>query len=229
MTRPSPGRKITARVRVRKRRDLSRDRLIAAGLALINEKGVDALTMRSLADSVGMTPMAFYNHFANKRELLAAIAEQVVGAARFESTHPNWRERVQHCFATLRKICLQHPGLPRLLETEGAAPASVFAPMEVTLRALNEAGLDDVDSLRTYFLLVNYTLGQAAYETKGPFPDLEPSEKVRTERLAGRGYTATERLEMPTTWDFDATFDFGLSLIIAGIEATVSKGRERGA
>jgi AcrR family transcriptional regulator len=189
----------------------------------MNEKGVDALTMRNLADSVGMTPMAFYNHFSNKRALLAAIVEHVVGAARFDSTHPDWRDRVKHCFATLREICLQHPGLPGLLETEGVAPASVFAPMEVTVRALNEAGLGDVDSLRTYFLLVNYTLGQAAYQTNGPFPDLEPSERIRTERIAGRGYTATERLHKPATWDFDATFDFGLSLILEGIEATACK------
>jgi hypothetical protein len=121
----------------------------------------------------------------------------------------------------LRKLCLRHPGLPRILEFDSAAPASVFAPMEVTLRALREAGLDDVSSVRTYFLLVGFTLAQAAYQTR-PIPDLEPSEKVRTERIAGRNYTAIERLGLPTAWDFDASFAFGISLVLNGIEATVS-------
>ncbi|CAN7362325.1 TetR/AcrR family transcriptional regulator C-terminal domain-containing protein [Trinickia sp. LjRoot230] len=125
-------------------------------------------------------------------------------------------------FEALRRLCLQHPGLPRLLEFDGAAPESVFAPMEVTLRALHEAGLDDVDSLRTYFLLTGFTLAQAAYQTR-PIPDLEPSETIRTERIAGRGYTTTERLELPLTWDFDASFAFGVSLILNGVEATVSQ------
>jgi TetR/AcrR family tetracycline transcriptional repressor len=196
--------------------------VIDAALTLIDKTGADAVSMRSLADAVGVTPMALYNHFSSKRDLLSAIAESVISAAEFDGGQAHWRDRVEHCFDVLRRLCLQHPGLPRLLEFEGAAPASVFAPMEVTLRALHEAGLDDVDSVRTYFLLTGFTLAQAAYQTR-PIPDLEPSEKIRTERIAGRGYTATERLELPPTWDFDASFAFGISLILNGVEATVSR------
>jgi TetR/AcrR family tetracycline transcriptional repressor len=205
----------------RKPRDLTRDKLIDAALALVDKTGADAVSMRGLADAVGVTPMALYNHFSSKRDLLSAIAESVISAAEFDGGQADWRHRVRHCFDVLRRLCLRHPGLPRLLEFEGAAPASVFAPMEVTLRALHEAGLDDVDSVRTYFLLTGFTLAQAAYQTR-PIPDLEPSEKIRTERIAGRGYKATERLELPATWDFDASFAFGISLILKGVEATVA-------
>ena len=207
----------------RKLRDLTREKVIETGLNLIKRKSADTITMRSLADAVGVTPMALYNHFSSKRELLRAIAERVIGRAEFDGRHADWYEQIRHCFRTLRGICLEHPALPRLLEVEGVAPASVFAPMEVTLRAFEQAGLDAMDSLRTYFMLVSFTLGQASYQTRGPFPDLEPSEKIRAERLAGRGYTATERLDMPKTWDFDATFEFGITLILRGVEATISK------
>jgi TetR/AcrR family transcriptional regulator, tetracycline repressor protein len=210
----------------RKPRDLTRNKVIDAALALIDETGADAISMRSLADAIGVTPMALYNHFSSKRDLLSAIAESVISAAEFAGRQADWRGQVRHCFEVLRKLCLKHPGLPRLLEFEGAAPASVFAPMEVTLRALHEAGLNDVDSVRTYFLLTGFTLAQAAYQTR-PIPDLEPSEKIRTKRLAGRGYTATERVELPATWDFDASFSFGISLILNGVEATVSQRRRK--
>jgi TetR/AcrR family tetracycline transcriptional repressor len=220
LRRPQQRRPLPAH---RKLRDLTREKVIEAGLNLINRKSAEAITMRSLADAVGVTPMALYNHFSSKRDLLRAVAEHVIDRAEFDGRHADWHGQIRHCFRMLRSICLEHPGLPRLLETEGVAPASVFAPMEVTLRAFEQAGLDAIDSLRTYFILVGFTLGQASYQTRGPFPDLEPSEKVRAERIAGRGYRVTERLDMPETWDFDATFEFGITLILRGVEGMISK------
>jgi TetR/AcrR family transcriptional regulator, tetracycline repressor protein len=205
----------------RKRRDLSRDSLISAALALIDDNGADAITMRGLADAVGVTPMALYNHFSSKRDLLAAVADHVISAAEFDGGHADWQKQIRDCFETLRHLCLSHPGLPALVEIDGAAPASVFAPMEVTLRALRQAGLDELDSVRTYYLLIGFTLSQAAYQTRGPIAALEPSEQIRAERIVGRGYTATEILALPPVWDFDASFAFGISLILSGVEATV--------
>jgi TetR/AcrR family transcriptional regulator, tetracycline repressor protein len=213
----------------RKRRSLSRDKLIAAALRLIDESGAAAMTMRTLADSVGVTPMALYNHFSSKRDLLAAIADHVIATAEFDGRHADWRDQIRHCFEVLRNLCLRHPGLPGLLEEDGAAPASAFAPMEVSLRALMQAGLGELDSVRTYFLLISFTLGQAAYQTRGPITGLEPSEQIRAQRIIGRGYTVTERLELPSSWDFDASFAFGMSLILNGVEATVARGPAPGA
>jgi AcrR family transcriptional regulator len=197
--------------------------LIAVALELVDARGADAISMRALADAANVTPMALYNHFSSKRALLAAVADHVISTAEFDGRHEDWRDQVRHCFETIRSLCLRHPGLPRLLETDSAAPASVFAPMEVTLRALENAGLDDLDSVRTFFLLIGFTLSQAAYQTRGPIAALEPSEQVRSERIAGRGFTTTEQLQLPPTWDFDASFDFGISLILTGVEATVAR------
>ena len=194
--RAAPG------ARERKRRDLSRGKLIAAAIELIDARGAAAITMRSLGKAVGATPMALYNHFSSKRDILAAVADHVVSAAEFDGQHADWRDQVRHCFDVLRRLCLRHPGLPGLLEQDGAAPASVFAPMEVTLRAFRQAGLDDIDSTRTYFLLVSFTLGQAAYQTRGPIAGLELSEQIRADRIAGRGYAVAERLELPPILGF---------------------------
>jgi len=226
MSRSRVKRRTTARASSAKPRGLTRHKVIDAGLMLLDESGADAITMRGVADAIGATPMALYNHFSSKRDLLSAIAESVIGSVTFDGGQAGWRDRVRHCFDVLRALCLQHPGLPRLLEADGAAPANVFAPMEVTLRALHEAGLDDVDSVRTYFLLTGFTLAQAAYQSR-PIPALEPSEKIRTERIAGRGYRSTERLELPATWDFDASFAFGVALVLDGVEATVSRKATR--
>jgi AcrR family transcriptional regulator len=161
--------------------------------------------MRALAEGMGVTPMALYNHFDNKRGLLAAVAAHLVDATDFDGAHSDWRHQVQHCFGALRALCLRHPGLPALLEKDGVAPASVFAPMTVTLGALSRAGLDEVAALRCYYLLIAFTLGQASYQARAPITSLEPP--------------AQEGADAPTNWNFDASFEFCLSVVLSGIEA----------
>ncbi len=153
--------------RAGKDRVLTHRRIAASGLALLDREGFDALTMRRLAGVLGVTPMALYNHVSSKRDLLRAVAGHVLGAARFDGGHRDWRTQIGACFRTLRRLCLRHPGLARLLETAGVAPAMVFVPMEVTLRALGRAGLGSRDALRTYFTLVSFTLHQA-FPTSSP-------------------------------------------------------------
>ena len=78
-------------------------------------------------------------------------------------------------------------------------------------------------SAATGTLLVSFTLGQAAYQTRGPIAGLELSQQIRADRIAGRGYAVPERLELPPSWDFDASFDFGIALVLNGVEATVRR------
>jgi TetR/AcrR family tetracycline transcriptional repressor len=184
-------------------RTLSREKIVDAGLDLMDREGTDAVTMRVLANKLRVTPMALYNHFDNKRDLLRGIAEHVIGQAEFNGGHANWRDQLRHCFRTLREICLRHPGLPGLLEMEGAAPPSVLRPMDVALEALQAARLDEIDSLRTSFVLVGFTLSQAGYQARGPVPGLHVTER----------------------WDYDASFEYGLDLIISGIAATARQHR----
>jgi AcrR family transcriptional regulator len=195
--------------------------VIAAGLALIDKAGAETVTMRGLAAAVGVTPMALYHHFSSKSDLLRAIAAHVLEGAEFDGGEKEWRARIESCFRAFRSICLRHPGLARLLETADVAPAAVFAPMEVTVNALKQAGLGDLDGVRAYFTLVSFTLVQASYQSRGPYADLEPSERVRSDRIAGRGYATVERLSLPDDWDFDAAFEFGLRLILDGVEAAI--------
>jgi TetR/AcrR family transcriptional regulator, tetracycline repressor protein len=187
----------------RKSRNLNRDKVVEAGLDLINRQGADAVTIRALAQVLGVTPMALYNHVSSKRELLRAIAEHVIGRVDFHGGHDDWQGQIRHCFRALRGLCLQYPGLPRLLEIEGAAPPSVFAPMDVAAGALRRAGLNELESVRTFFVLLGFTLSQAGYQTRGPFPGLEP----------------------PGEWDFDASFEYGLTLIITGVAGMTSHKR----
>jgi hypothetical protein len=80
-------------------------------------------------------------------------------------------------------------------------PQAVFLPMQITLGALADIGIEGDDAMRAYYLLVNFTLGQTAYEVHGPFEGLEAPSGA--------------------AWDFDRAFEFGLRTILAGLAAQV--------
>jgi AcrR family transcriptional regulator len=192
--------------------------VLSAAVALLDREGPDALTMRRLAAGLQVSPMALYNHFASKKDLLRNVAEHLVGQTQFSSDHEDWRERIRFCFRGLRSVILAHPGAVRLMESLEEAPLAVFSPMEVTLAALETAGLTGEAALRSYFLLTNFTMGQVSYEVRGPFDSLDPSKALASGHLRGEGFSHIEAAAQAERWDFDAAFEFGLSTIIAGLE-----------
>ena len=221
MSRSRVKRRTTARASSAKPRGLTRNKVIDAGLMLLDKSGAEAVTMRGVADAVGARQWrsttisaASETSFGHRGEgdRLRRIRRRAGGLARPGS-------------ALLRRASCALPQASRA----AAAPRSRRRRAGKRLRTdgghvarPSEAGLDDVDSLRAYFLLTGFTLAQAAYQSR-PIPALELSEKIRTERIAGRGDTSTERLELPATWDFDASFAFGVALVLNGVEATVSR------
>ncbi|HEV7372529.1 TetR/AcrR family transcriptional regulator [Arenibaculum sp.] len=197
---------------------LSRARVLEEAIVLLDRDGPDALSMRRLADHLGVSPMALYNHVADKQDLLRGVAREIIGRMAVPRDHPDWRERVKACFRELRRVCLAHPGVVRLMETAGVAPPSVFEPMEATLEALDGIGMAPQDALRAYFLLTNFTLGQVSYEIRGPFDDLDPMRALGRGRPGDAGFPHVERASAAGRWDFDAAFEFGLAVVVRGLE-----------
>lgn len=207
MTRKPSSLPVRAGPEKARRRDLTREKLVIAAIALLDAGGVGALSIRALADAVGVTPMAIYNHFDSKNALLVAVADGIVGSAEFDGGYLDWRRQLHHCFTVLRGLCLRHPALPALLEQDRAIPASASEPMQVTVQALHAAGMSEIDAQRTFFLLLGYTLSQTAYQAR-PIPGLDLLRRDAS-------------YELPA-WDFDESFRFGLGLVLDGIDTALS-------
>ena len=190
---------------------LDRAQVFAEALALLEEEGLGSLTMRRLADRLGVSAMALYNHVADKDDLLRGIAEALLHQAVFRGDKGDWRERITNCFRELRRVCVAHPEAVRLLETLEVPPANVFRPLQITLSALDDIGISGDDALRAFYLLTNFTLGQASYEARGPFKGLDPRGHIAVGEFARRAISAD------ADWDFDQAFEFGLSTILAGL------------
>jgi TetR/AcrR family tetracycline transcriptional repressor len=166
--------------------------------------------------------MALYNHVSSKDDLVRGVIALVVDNVQYGSESTDWREQIRACFRALRKACLTHPGIVRLVETAEVLPSSIFRPMEVTLAALAKAGIGPEDSLRVYFLLASFTMGQVSYQTRGPFQGMDLAVASRDGRLPAFTFPVSAAAAQAASlgaWDFDASFELGLSIILAGLDS----------
>jgi len=185
---------------------------------LLDRDGPAQFSLRRLADHLGVTPMALYNHVNSKRELLQAIADSVVSNVKYKPVRGDWKKVVAECFRALRAACLAHPGAISVVESAEALPAAVFRPMEITLTALERAGFGEDDALRAYSALMTFTLGQASYQIKGWARGVDPTAAADAGRISRGNFPAVVDAVVHKPWDFDKAFEFGLSVILAGLK-----------
>jgi AcrR family transcriptional regulator len=153
---------------------LTRERVLAEVPGLLDRDRFEALTIRHLADHLGVSPMALHNHVSSKQDLLQGIAQHLLTQARFSSDHSNWRECIRVCFRELRRVCLAHPSAVHVMEAIEVAPLAIFRPL-------------------------------------------------RVRKPLGADLAHVERVASLKTWDFDRAFEFGLSVILTGLERVGGK------
>jgi AcrR family transcriptional regulator len=193
---------------------------------LLEAHGPKALSMRCLAQSLGVSPMALYNHVSSKEDLVQGIANAVVQDLHIPQVRGPWRERVRACFRALRQVCLANPRTIPLVEAADVLHPAAFQPMEMTLAALEGAGIEAREALEAYFLLTNFTMGQASYQIRGPFRGLDPAEAVRRGAIAESEFPLVAKAVSDGAWDFDAVFERGLDVIIEGLAARAKRRRQ---
>src|SRR4030065_2158494 len=93
----------------RRRKPLTRHRVLRAGVALADRHGVDPLTMRRLGGRLGVEAMALYKHVANKDEILDGIAELVVGEIEIPAPGSEWRTAMRQGAISARRGVTAHP------------------------------------------------------------------------------------------------------------------------
>jgi len=116
------------------RKPLTRDRVLAAAVELADEAGIEALTMRSLAERLGVEAMSLYHYVANKEDLLDGVCELVLEeindavAEQPPATGPDdWQGVMRTRILTARTVVLRHKWLPSVLETRTTmSPATLY-------------------------------------------------------------------------------------------------------
>jgi AcrR family transcriptional regulator len=123
------------------RAPLSRDRVLRVAVALADEAGIDAVSMRRLAQELGVVPMALYKHVANKDALLDAMVDVVLGEIEPPDPGLDWRSAIRQRILSARQALLRHPWARRALEVQAAPTPVVLAYLDSTIGTFLAGGL----------------------------------------------------------------------------------------
>ncbi|MEU8524453.1 MULTISPECIES: TetR/AcrR family transcriptional regulator C-terminal domain-containing protein [Streptomyces] len=196
-------------------------------LGLLNERGLEGLTLRAIAKELNVQAPALYWHFKNKQALLDEMAtvmyrQMVADPVAHPTGDLTWQELILATNRGLRAALLRYRDGAKVYSGARFTGVDFAADMERQLRALAAAGFSPREAVRAGTTAYMFTLGfvteeQGAQPTPGEAREGFDVEE-RAERLADYPLAAAAGAELFT--DFDAGFEEGLRLIVAGIEAT---------
>ncbi|MFJ6456324.1 TetR/AcrR family transcriptional regulator [Paenarthrobacter sp. NPDC091669] len=203
---------------------LSRERVLECAIALADESGIDALTIRTLAHSMGTKPMSLYYYVANKDEILDGIVDMVFSEIELPAPEGDWREEMELRAHRVRSTLRRHPWAVGLLESRSAPGPATLRHHEATLATLRTAGFSVQLTAHAYALLDSYIYGFAVQEAALPFEGRDTAAAITSpilERFTTGEYPrmveiAVEHVLKPG-YDFGDEFQFGLDLILDGL------------
>ncbi len=212
------------------RTPLSRDRVLRGAMAVADDGGLTALTIRSLAQHLGVKPMAVYHHVANKEAILDGIVDLVFAEFAVPSPGGDWRAEMRRRSLSVRSVLRVHPwAIPLLQSRTNPGPATV-RHLDANIGTLREAGFPVAMTAHAYALIDSYVYGFALSEASLPINGPETVAEVAGPMMelipaADFPYLAefSAKHVMRPDYDFGSEFEFGLDLILDGLEARVSR------
>ncbi len=202
---------------------LSKDRVLRAAIDLADKRGIDSLSMRKLAEELGVEAMSIYHYVANKDELLDGIVGLVVGEFELTGSGADWRADLRRAAISAHDVLLRHPWACNLIMSGRGSGLARLRWMESLLGRLREGGLSANLTHYAYHALdshiIGSTLWQAGYSTmklpadsaKSFLKSLPKGEFRYLLEHAEQHFTKSKRTDVPE-------FEFGLDLILDGLE-----------
>jgi AcrR family transcriptional regulator len=212
-----------------RREPLSRERIIRAALRVMDEEGLEAVSMRRIGRELGVEAMSLYNHVRDKEDILDSLCEEVLTEFRIPEAE-DWAEAARLGAGEYRRLLLAHPNVLTLM-TERKSPMTdpdSLRAYEFGLDIFRRAGLSAVDSMKAFHAFGGYIMGYVTMELGTMVGGLKDEEHARAHEEMFRVVQTADlprlRETLPYLIDLDVEeqFDFGLDLLIEGIRARIS-------
>jgi len=197
---------------------LSRERIVAAAVELLDAEGVDGLTMRRLADRLGSGVMSLYWHVDNKEDVFELALDSVheYRAPPQAGGSQSWRGEIVHMLEDWRASMLRHPWSASLLQRPALGP-NVLDRLELLSKTLSRAGVADANLKFAIWSLYNHVMGATIVRASFDLShDDRAAAQQRFGRLSGR-YPTIERIQLLLDDDWDGAFRKGLAFLLDGL------------
>ncbi|MER5375855.1 TetR/AcrR family transcriptional regulator C-terminal domain-containing protein [Streptomyces sp. NPDC002553] len=215
---------------------LNSEVIARTALRLLDDVGLDGLTMRLVAQDLGVRAPTLYWHIKNKQELLDAMATLVYveAAERLEEPRDgsSWEDWLADWARHLRQAMLSHRDGARVLAGTYVNHPAVHRAVELNLRTLRDAGFTLSEAARGFPAVLHYTIGHtieeqahtnAAYGDDNPYAPERLAGMIDAERFPLTAQASSDLLGM----DGDVGFESGLRILVLGLRAAREE-RERG-
>jgi len=224
------------------RAPLNRDRVLRAAVALADQAGMSALSMRKLGEALGVEAMSLYNHIASKSDLLDGMIDIVFGEIDLpagtgagdgggaSSGDGGWRPAMRRRAISARQVLRRHPWAIGLMESRTTPGPATLRHHDAVLGCLRRAGFSLELTAHAYSLLDSYIYGFALQEAGLPFGTGEEAAQVAQEisaQFASGQYPYLTEIAVAHVvrpgYAYADEFEIGLDLILDGLETAMSR------
>jgi AcrR family transcriptional regulator len=207
------------------RAPLTRDRVLRAGVAFADERGIGTLSMRKLGEVLGVEAMSLYNHIANKSELLDGMVDVVFGEIELPAAQIDWRTAMRQRALSARDILSRHRWAIGLMESRISPGPATLRHHDAVIGSLRGGGFSIIMAAHAMSVLDSYVYGFALQEANLPFDTgartAELAQEIMAQFPVGEYPHLTELTVshvLQPGYHYGAEYDFGLDLILDGLE-----------
>jgi AcrR family transcriptional regulator len=213
---------------------VTRQRALEVAVALADAGGISSLTMRRLAQELGIEAMSLYHHVANKDDILDGMIDIVFSEIELPPTSTDWKTAMRRRAHSARTALSRHPWATSLMESRAAPGPVTLRHHDAVLGCLRDAGFSIELTAHAYSVVDSYIYGFALEEASLPFNTAEETKELAgaiMDHFAAGEYPhlvelTTEHVLRPG-YDYANEFDFGLELILDGLERSLHEQATR--
>lgn len=211
---------------------LTRDRVLDGALALADEMGMERFTIRRLAERLDAKPMSIYHHVPSKEEIVDGMVDRVFDEIELPPEDMEWQGAIRRRCLSAREVLRRHPWAPPFMESRPRPGPAVLRHHEAVLSTLRRGGLSWELTAHGYATLDSFVYGFALEEAHLPGrggPGLADVAEDLSDALASYLTLATFTRDwvLQPGYSFGDSFEFGLDLIIDGLERAAARSPEQ--
>lgn len=210
---------------------LSRDRIVERAIAIADAEGIEAVSMRRIASDLGATPMALYNHVANKDELMGGIAGQLLKEIDVSALDPSdWANSIKTGYTEFRRVLLRHPNLFSVLQRKTEVSPDAMRPIELAMSILQGAGFSPEEALKAHWTLSGFAMGHVLWQMTNPLLGGDDGMTMQQAHAMHHRATLSDEdfpclmaaLPAMEAYDMDACWEWGIDAIIEGLKVKLA-------
>lgn len=211
------------------RTPLTAARVIAGAVALVDEIGMEAFTIRRLAEAIDVKPMTIYHHLPNKDAIVDGMVDAVFAEIALPPTDTDWRSAITVRSVSMRAVLARHPWASPLMESRTQPGLATLRHHDAVLGCFRSAGFSLRLTAHAYAVLDAFLYGFALQEATLPAtagPEMGEVAAAMAARMPDGLFPNLAELTVDHVlqpgYDFGEEFDFGLALVLDGLAAAAA-------